>query len=170
MTDKALSNAMERLDEIHRRMARIAEDMETLRMSFQNAGEERERLRAFIATWHELAGIPFPDGMVSDETPAPEPKRVKPKNPDREWVTEKALEIIRERGEPMPRKELFDALTARGVEIHGKDPEMVLSTMLWRTKDRIQRLPAFGYWPAGEVYEPHEQIKADIKDSFDELL
>lgn len=166
MTDKAISNAMARLEEIQNRMTRIGEDMDTLRTQFQSAAEERERLRAFVATWHEFAGIPFPDEMERIETAPAEPKRVKPKNPDRIWVVDKALEIIRERGEPMSRKELFDALAERGVEIHGKDPEMVLSTMLWRSKDRIQRLPAFGYWPADEAYEPLDQIKSDMDALF----
>ncbi len=31
---------------------------------------------------------------------------------------------------------------------------MVLSTMLWRMKDRIVRLPQFGYWIADKEYVP----------------
>lgn len=41
----------------------------------------------------------------------------------------------------MPRKELFNALAKEGLVIHGKDPEMVLITMLWRESDTIVRLP-----------------------------
>jgi hypothetical protein len=43
-------------------------------------------------------------------------------------------------------------LTERGLIIEGADPEMVLSTMLWRSKDRIVRLPKFGYWVAERPY------------------
>jgi hypothetical protein len=77
-------------------------------------------------------------------------------------VVDVALQIIQERGEPMARRELFDELAGRGIVIQGKDPEMVLSTMLWRSKEKIVRLPGHGYWPADRSYpDAHYIPEAD---------
>lgn len=65
----------------------------------------------------------------------------------------------------MPRKELFNALAKEGLVIHGKDPEMVLSTMLWRASDTIVRLPPHGYWPKDTPFSP-----AQYDPDFDALF
>ncbi len=114
--------------------------------------------------WHRLTGTPFtPTAAERSEIGLPVVKRKRPKNPDRELVVEKVLEIIREHGEPVTRKDLFAALKDRGIEIHGKDAEMVLSTMLWRSQDRIERLAPFGYWPTGVEYPPATELKRQIE-------
>lgn len=77
----------------------------------------------------------------------------RPKNPDRREVADRALQIVRDAERPLSRRELFERLAASGVVISGKDPEMVLGTMLYRD-DRIVRLRGHGYWPRDEVYEP----------------
>ncbi|MER9063943.1 hypothetical protein [Mesorhizobium sp. M0698] len=63
-------------------------------------------------------------------------------------LAERGRAIIRERNEPVSRTDLFKALTERGLTIAGTDPEMVLSTMLWRTRDRVARVKGGGYWLA----------------------
>ena len=54
--------------------------------------------------------------------------------------------ILRDVGLPLPRAKLFEAVKVGGMIIHGKDPEMVFSTMLWRMQDRFIRLEKHGYW------------------------
>lgn len=75
------------------------------------------------------------------------------KNPNRRDVADQALHLISKAGRPLRRRELFERLTAAGVTINGKDPEMVLGTMLYRD-DRIVRLRNHGYWPKAVPYDP----------------
>ena len=63
-----------------------------------------------------------------------------------------AAEIIVQTGRPMKRTELFNALKARGIHLHGKNPGMVLSTMLWRMRSKIVRLHHYGYWVADQPF------------------
>lgn len=96
-------------------------------------------------------------------------RRSRPKNSPKEEVAEAAREFIRERGVPIMRDDLFDLLTAHGFNIQGKDPRMVLSTMLWRMKDKVVRLKSGGYWLA-EV--PNEAAGYDPNETsdFEKLL
>ena len=76
----------------------------------------------------------------------------------KEEVAEAARSIIQERGEPVSRA-VFNALAERGVIISSEtDPEMVLSAMLWRMKDRVVRLKGGGYWLADAGYANDMQI------------
>lgn len=86
--------------------------------------------------------------------------RRRPGNPNRRLVVDKALELIDAVGKPIPRKNLYRMLSERGVSIQGKDPEMVLGTMLYRD-ERIVRLKKFGYWFKNRMYEPAFYIPAD---------
>lgn len=125
--------------------------------------QELAEMERWLSVWYDLTGTAKPTGAEHLETPAtPKPRR--PKNLDREVVVKHALEIIDQMGVPMPRKELFDALARRGIAIHGKDPEMVLSTMLWRSQDKIVRLPNHGYWPTGAVWPDAHYYPGDGGD------
>ena len=55
--------------------------------------------------------------------------------------------LIHERA-PLPRAELYKRLVEKGLRLSGKNPEMVLSTMLWRAGEDagIVRLKTGGYW------------------------
>ena len=53
----------------------------------------------------------------------------------------------------MSRSDLFKSLADRGIVLHGKNPEVVLSTMLWRMKSEIVRLQPYGYWVADKPFE-----------------
>ena len=64
-----------------------------------------------------------------------------------------ARQIIAVAGRPVSRGELFPRLRELGINIDGKHPQMVLSTMLWRMRDQVVRL-AEGYWLAEEPYPP----------------
>jgi hypothetical protein len=63
------------------------------------------------------------------------------RNSKKEEVAEAAHAVILANGSPLSRLELYTMLIERGLTIEGADPETVVSTMLWRSKDKIVRLP-----------------------------
>lgn len=167
MADAALENAMARKAAQEQEIEAILEAMQRLEDRRSAAVADLARTRAFIRTWYEMAGIQQPATEEQKESEAPDPapaSEPKPKNPNRKFVTQKCVEYIREAGKPLMRSELFERLAADGIVIQGKDPEMVLSTMLWRTKDLIRRLKAGGYWPRNDRLPPEHS------DDFEDLI
>lgn len=150
--DKVLQNAMERRDAARELIGQQKNKIRDLQAVVARYEMELAEVDAWIAGWYAYSGIQPPPGEEQSK-PVEEDARKRPVNPPRELVAEEALRIIRENAAPMQRKPLFDALTARGIVIRGKDPEMVLSTMLWRERDKIVRLPQWGYWPANVTHE-----------------
>ena len=134
-----LAQAIALADEIRKRVARAEGSIAELTHQLRTDAIELKRLSRLIAS------------LKQGEPPSAASER--PKNPDRRDVTDKALQIVREAARPLSRRDLFERLAGRGVVISGKDPEMVLGTMLYRD-DRIVRLRGHGYWPRDEVYEP----------------
>jgi hypothetical protein len=165
-TDLALQNAVARRDHARKRVLEINAKLNELIDIRQKLFEEYERAEAFIDTWYEMAGIPNPKHAERKESkPAPavsERAEARQQNPNRRDVTLKAVEYIRETGRPLSRTEIWERLQADNINIYGKNPEMVLSTMLWRTKDLIRRLRGGGYWPVGDPPPPGHS--ADIED------
>ena len=148
--------------------------------------DQLSRVARFIKDWHDFAGdsvaplyhesvITHTSDKNKEASTHSEQGRVvqrsRPRNPPREEVAGAVREIIQERGEPVTRVDLFNELARRGLVIRGKDPEMVLSTMLWREKDRVVRVKGGGYWlverdwPAGgyvaNLTEPASNDPAD---------
>ena len=72
------------------------------------------------------------------------------RNSKKEEVAEAAKDIIVAEGRSLPRSELYKKLIEKGLVIEGSDPEMVLSTMLWRMSGVIVRVRGGGYWVAGQ--------------------
>ncbi|MCW3838454.1 hypothetical protein ACFQ1E_20050 [Sphingomonas canadensis] len=162
--DKALETAQARLSNTVAEIGALNEQISALEAKRSALCKDLDRLNSFIATWYEMAGVQQP-GIVEhvDNGPAPSGKRQRPKNPDRRDVASAAVGYIRERGEPMSRREIFERLAADGITIQGKDPEMVLSTMLWREKGIIRRLPGGGYWPRDDHHALDDiQIDPDL--------
>ncbi|MET3722334.1 hypothetical protein [Sphingomonas trueperi] len=143
----------------------LMERLRAIDAQIENLHRERDALRSdlavtdqFLAVWRRTNNVQGPPERADTTIlpicrDVPIPPR-KPRNPPRDYVVTEALKIIQERGKPVPRGELYEALRERGVEVFGKDPVMVLSTMLWRSVDRIVRLKDHGYWPKDEAYEP----------------
>jgi hypothetical protein len=179
MTDRALANAQKRRDEVASKINQLVQELEVSR-------KELVSVETFIAEWHRFAdsaavvasntqinsGYPqvaqaigeYELQLDSAGTPTPTPK-----NPGRIVVGIATQQIINAFGRPVPRGELFAELGKQGMHIHGKDPEMVLSTMLWRMQDTFVRLAGHGYWlrklpwpPAN--YEPTAQINLEDQD------
>lgn len=166
MTDKALANAeAKRIQLLDRKRALLRE--------LSEIDANVEQIDRFIRAWYAFAeddvnlavdNLTDSERNESEQSP-PERKRTTGNSP-KEEVAAVAREVILERGTPIMRDELYDLLTARGLVIQGKDPKMVLSTMLWRVKDQIARVEGSGYWPTdvpnSEVgYEPTKAREFD---------
>jgi hypothetical protein len=168
MEDTAIKNARERFNEISSTIASLEGKIAELR-------EEREHIEKFIEMWHAFAAVPIRMPPAKDEDGDHRESRKEPVkratgNPKKEVVAEAAREIIAERREPVPRSDLFKALTDRGIILQGADPEMVLSTMLWRMRDRVVRVRGGGYWLA-EVPYPDAGYEPGVDHTgFDSLL
>lgn len=166
MADVALERAMARMAQLEQEISAQKNAINDANSRLSRLEAARAEIAAWIDQWHRLAGterVPVAAERNAINLPVEKlVKRTRPKNPNREEVVEKALEIIRDHGEPMTRHALFQALAERGVTIAGKDPEMVLSTMLWRSKDKISRLAPFGYWPAHEPYKPYDDLVKSV--------
>ncbi len=154
MTDKALKNAERKRDSLAAEINSLAQRMEELK-------RDLAKIDAWIAQWHELSGT-LATSEAADSismsssvsgSSGESKKRRATGNPSKEDVAAKVKELILERGAPIARNDLFDALESRGIIIRGADPKMVLSTMLWRTEDII-RLAGYGYWPKDRPFEP----------------
>jgi hypothetical protein len=147
VTDTVLANAVKKRDILAQRMEEIKREL--------------AKIDSWIAQWHEFAGEPLDHPLAYLDRLLPQDAgsaqqapvvrhRTRPRagaNPKKEDVAEAARQIILDRGEPVSRADLFKALAERGMTIHSEsDPEMVLSTMLWRTRDKVIRLKTGGYW------------------------
>lgn len=149
MDDVAKLNALARQAAVESEISELSQRIEFLR-------SELARIRDFLRVWDEFAGIQIREAVDTGDTgdnsvvdkPTPRPRL---KNPSKESVAEAAREIIHKNGAPMKRSELFHYLYERGVVIQGTDPEMVLSTMLWRMQKRVARTSR-GYWLAEIPY------------------
>jgi hypothetical protein len=175
MADKALENALRVRDEIAAKINRLAEEIEVLRRGLRRA-------ELFIAEWHAFAegrkptgdlaegvgaaagastarAISAPGMGIAENVVAVVRRGPRPDNSSKEMVAAYAKRILEEHGEPMSRTDLYRELVARGLKITGKNPEMVLSTMLWRMgKDvGVIRLKSGGYWLADRS-NPNEQM------------
>jgi hypothetical protein len=165
MSDKALQNALRHRDDLASQINKAQQQIE----EWRRAAAETD---AFIAAWRRFAGEdagppppppPPPPPVVDEETPAPR-RRKATKNSKKEDVADEAYQMIDQAGRPLSRTELFDRLTAAGMVIEGADPQMVLSTMLWRMKDRIVRLEKGGYWMADKPYEAEHYFAEPAMD------
>lgn len=150
MADEALNNAFRRRDE-------LAVKINVAQQQIEEWKRELDRADAFIAAWHEFAGkladIPVKPkvevGPIQTGYPVPPPpKRKNLNNSKKEDVAAEVRRIIEKRGEPVSRKDLMPVLLERGFKIEGTDPDMVLSTMLWRAGETagVVRLERGGYW------------------------
>ena len=165
MTDKALENALVARDEMAEKIAAAEEQIKEWR-------DRMQRAERFIADWEEFSGQAAPikserkGGIVKRRSfPAQ-----KPQNPKKEDVAEAAIEVIRKNEEPMTRDQLFDALKSRGINISGKNPPVVLQTMLWRMQDRIVHLKGHGYWPREDAYMAADYVDDSEPDEAEDDL
>lgn len=182
MSDTALRNAQAR-------RAALADKISQLNQSLAVLADELERVDQWIELWHkfdvledEQAGL---DDSKQDRTavrahPEPvddvdseKPERTRTTgNPRKEDVAAAARQIIEEVGDPVPRADMLRLLAEKGIVIVGKDPEQVLSTMLWRMREKasIARVPTGGYWLAERPHSASGYLPEDRSDVLKQAL
>ncbi|MDI1325651.1 MAG: hypothetical protein PSV23_02520 [Brevundimonas sp.] len=136
--------------------------------------QEAEKLRLFLRSWEEVAdylnsdhdapatATESVDEAVGERLDAPE-TRTRAVNPPTRVVVEEAIRVLNERGHPMTRRALHEALWARGVEVRGRDPVKTLGTILWRATNDVVQLDGYGYWPKKAPYARAGYL-ADLAD------
>ncbi|ESX10856.1 hypothetical protein NKJ16_13115 [Mesorhizobium sp. M0179] len=148
MPDIALENA-------ERQRKQLLERKKMLMAELLGIDEHLGQIDRFIKAWHIFADGPgeIPGNLFVMDSESHQNKQAlvrTERNSTKEEVAAAARTIIRERGVPMDRAELYAELTNRGMRINGKEPEAVMNTMLWRMPDHIARLKDGRYWLADE--------------------
>jgi hypothetical protein len=65
-------------------------------------------------------------------------------------IVEIMQRVIRDRGQPMTRGEIVEALEARDVELPAADKQRYIGTIAWRHKAFFPHIEGRGYWVSGE--------------------
>jgi len=161
MLDTAIVKAVQEKANIESKIA--ASEAKTRRYKSQLS-----EINSFISQWEKFSGtsapIPSgstPEGMSQNGTDS-KPQPIKVQNSKKEEVATAARLVIEGRDVPVSRSELYGILSRQGLQMNGSNPEMVLSTMLWRAgaKEGIVRLKSGGYWladravPGGDGVQP----------------
>ena len=149
MTDQALENAIAM-------RVQMAEKIATAEEQIKEYKAKMQRAERFIADWEEFSGQKVAAPKVEEEPRRGGIKKrttlPRPSNSKKEEVADVAREVLLERGKPMGRDDLFAAVSDRGITIHGKKPQVVFQTMMWRMQDVIVNIKGHGYWPADEDF------------------
>lgn len=159
---------------------KMAEKINEAQNSIEEWKRQKARAERFIADWAEFSGEEAPVSAaphpVPEDGPPPSPR---PKNPPKEQVAEACRELVEEAGKPLTRDELIAALPRKDINIEGKRPQVVLQTMLWRTRDRIIHLKGHGYWPPEKAWPAADhnpdgasetEDEGDGEPSFEDIL
>ncbi|MCJ2077651.1 hypothetical protein MKK68_18685 [Methylobacterium sp. E-016] len=186
MSDTALRNAMLERD-------RLAAEINQIQQRVHDLKSRHREVDDWISAWHSFAGTQSGDGepiasvqeqeqniQDLDRSNSPEETKESARatgNPKKEFVAAESLRIISEAGKPLTRSELFAALKERSIIINGRDPEQVLSTMLWRAQRdgaKIVRLKSGGYWLADHphfesAYNPARDILASHEEEVKQM-
>jgi hypothetical protein len=179
MADRVLTNALMQRDKYAAEINQKNQEIEAIR-------KDLGAVETFIANWYKFAGLGADSGGGADSNSgvdksytqdiqpiaaqgtllaASEPTH---KNPPRQEVGRAAWEVMTQLQRPVPRAELFKELAQRGIEIRGKDPEMVLSTMVWRLQEHFVRLPKFGYWKRSHEWQPANYVPGQTVEQDEE--
>jgi hypothetical protein len=173
MADSALQNAEKRRDD-------LADQINKMQAAVDELRREKAKVEGFIADWHKFAGtqpdteteaeIPYIT-PIRDDIPLPAKRERPQNNSKKEDVAKEVRAIVEAWGRPVLRKELLPELLIRGYVIEGTDPDMVLSTMLWRAGEAagVVRLGKGGYW-LREVDYPEARYFAETATRLDNLL
>lgn len=146
MSDDAILNAVSKRAELEARISRAEESIRRYKV-------QAAEISRFIKQWEKFSGRSADEVQVAKSLQTPQHLRLAEmfgdpaKNPKKEEIAKQVVEILEAAGIPLSRADLFKRLQDRGVTLHGANPEMVLSTMLWRTRDafNIIRLKSGGY-------------------------
>jgi len=122
----------------------------------QDIQREVGSIDKFIQDYRKYAGLtPEEDADLFGAKPEENiPARRGESNPRKEDLVPFIRELIQQRNKPLSRNTIFAALEGANIHLKGKDPKMILSTMLWRMPGQFVRLQGHGYWLAEKPYEP----------------
>jgi hypothetical protein len=156
VSDAAIEKARQRREE-------LADKINAHNQALEGFRRELSDVDAFIRAWHMYAGDGQGDPQNENKAEPAEGKKPKATNLPKQIIGAHVESFLRLRGRPALRKEIMAHLREQGITIHGRDPDMVLSTMLWRMPARFQRVQPHGYWLAngpspGEDADPHTLI------------
>ena len=169
MNDIALRNAEARCDLVKARISGFRKERRQLDELLTQAEVELADVEKFIDTWYELSGL---QRSELSEQNMDMIARIKAPvdNPSRQEVAKAAIALICQAGRPLSRRDLFELMPSVNIRLQGKNPEMILSTMLWRTKNLIVRLPKYGYWPADTDYPEADFVALGSEQTSGRLL
>lgn len=168
MPDDAILNALSKRADLE---ARISKAEEVVRRSKVQIAE----ITRFIKQWEKFSGRSA-DDMQTAKILQTGPDLISgdasgdsSKNPKKEQVASEVIHILEKSGKPLSRTDLFKQLQERGVTINGANPEMVLSTMLWRTRDAfdIIRLKSGGYALSKMLQAGDEEDTTELDETDD---
>ncbi|MET4593763.1 MULTISPECIES: hypothetical protein [unclassified Sphingomonas] len=164
MDEEDTQNPIRLRDQLAARLRQAEAELAALHREIEGLRDDLTVTEQFLHVWRRTGGIQGPERpfvMPSVQLRHIGPPAIrKAKNPPRELVVDEVLNIIVNRGRPVPRGELYEELVRQGKILYGKDPVMVLSTMLWRSQDRVVRLPNYGYWLKDRAFDPAGYIPA----------
>lgn len=182
----------------HGRDERVMTPLDKALQRLAQLQREEAELRQFIAMYQQLEGS-LPNsgdddgGRVADrqlkgnepanaanlsvENPPTRRRRGGFSGPTPKEIAGLMERVIRERGGPMSRGEIVDALERRDVEIPAQDKSRYIGTIAWRNKGTFVNIEGRGYWvrDAGAPLLIGDPIDApshrDLpEDSHDELF
>lgn len=171
MPDNALENAKAKREQLLNRR-------DTLKTELAQLDRELADTDNFILQWYRFAGVEPVESeniggtIVADVHPLrPESRKKATKNSKKEDVAAEVRRIVEERGSPVSRKDLMPILLERGYTIEGTEPDMVLSTMLWRAGEAagVIRLKKGGYWLKEKDWEPAGYFPRDMQRLAEEI-
>lgn len=163
MTDDPAHDPNLLINELLGRLSKVRRMRKELEKEEQRIGDDLVLARKHLMLWRHKENIegppePLPSSVFPQNGHRPTGKR-RPNNPPRAIVVDAVCEILAAARRPLQVAELYDQLLARDIEIQGRKPEVVLTTMLWRSRDRLLRFDKVGYWPADlPIVSPHEVI------------
>lgn len=131
----ALANALKRKEELERELAEINQFV-SLYQRFSGGAEPERR---------DMLSPPVDDGESTRGHIAIRSKRVLGTGA----VSKLTEGMLRERGLPMTRSQIVEALEHRNYYIPSGDKARYIGTILWRNRDRFVNLPGQGYWLRG---------------------
>lgn len=157
MSDAALAGA-------RRERERIEAVISGLDAKLARSKAQLAEIDEFVDKYNKFSAVGRDKAEINGGENEPQTKTGQPhNNSKKEDVAVAARRIIEGLEGGISRADLFAALQALGLKISGKDPEMVLSTMLWRAGKEfgVVRLKAGGYTLAERVPNDGNGVIAD---------
>lgn len=144
--DDVYTKAMARRDQLKRELS----DIELFLALYERFSSETEQKQIEVP--------------VSPLAVAKPKRRVKPSE-----LADIIERLIRERGMPMQRGEILDALAASDVELESQDPAKYIGTILWRNSSRFVNVPGEGYTLPDQVTQHRHMKISEARSSSEQL-